>query len=171
MREGGIRLAREGEGIQRSDEDGDTVEGRTHRAARHTATGLPPRTFGKINRIQEKSPMVRQASRSPLLSFSHIFLPLSLSQSLFCRLPLVHPPRLSRALVRARAVSVFARATKRGRARVCTLATEMGGMRARTTAKDGDKYTRARGEQDGRCGSVRARDSERIRQGASETSE
>jgi len=29
---------------------------------------------------------------------------------------------------------------------VCTLTTEMGDMRARTTAKDGDKYTRVRRE-------------------------
>jgi len=119
MPEGGIRLAREGEAMhRRSDEDGDTVEVRTrtparararvhtythtHRAAHHTAAGLPPRTFGKINRIQEKSPMVCQASRSPLLSFSRIFPHLSFSPSLLPCLPLVHPPCLSRALTRAR---------------------------------------------------------------------
>lgn len=74
---GGIRLAREKEGSGRWDGDGDIVEAHIHmrapsntrasgctlgRQARALQTArLPPRTFGKINRIQEK-PMVRQAS-------------------------------------------------------------------------------------------------------------
>lgn len=77
---------------------------------------LPPRTFGKINRIQEK-PMVRQASRIPL-SFASLVFSLSLflspSLSLFLPLPPSRPPpflplspRLS--LARARGIRVCPR--------------------------------------------------------------
>lgn len=87
---------------------------------------LPPRTFGKINRIQEK-PMVRQASRIPLSFASLVFsLSLFLSPSLSRPSPfttlssttLPAPLAASLSLSRARAVSVFARDKERASSRV-----------------------------------------------------
>lgn len=166
----GIRPAREGEEFCRSDEDGDTAEfTHTRSRARARAQTLshtePQRATQPLDSHHElleksieykKSPMVRQASRSPLLSFSHIFLPLSLSPSLLLCLPPVHyPPCLSRALAlarsrvraraRAREISVWVRSCRGGgESRVCTLAIDGDRryMRARTTAKDGDKYAK-----------------------------
>lgn len=166
---GRIRLAREKEGCSRRDSDGDIVEAHAHmRASRahtrarrrmHTEPSsalqtarLPPRTFGKINRIQEK-PMVRQASGA--LSSSTLVFPLFLSLtrlrsrsfsftlSLSISLPSARrPPCFSPRLSRAHAVSVFVASSDEERERLaCThwRSTEIAAMRARTTAKDGDK--------------------------------
>lgn len=143
MPEGGIRPAREGEGFRRSDEDGDTVEVRTHTHSytctpvhthkcttleytepRTTQTaGLPPRTFGKINRIQEKPHGAPGESKRSLILLPH------LSASLVLSFPPSVPPSrppssvpltCSRLRARARAVSVFARAQREGESRVYT---------------------------------------------------
>lgn len=113
---------------------------------------LPPRTFGKINRIQEK-PMVRQASRSPLSSASLVFsfsLFPSLSLSLFPSAtlsPITLPAPHATSLSRARARYSCLLTTKRGYklASIHWRSTEIGDMRARTMAKDGDKDKRGVG--------------------------
>lgn len=177
---GGIRLAREEEGSSRWNSDGDIVEAHIHiqtpytlasgctlsRQARALQTArLPPRTFGKINRIQEK-PVVRQASGAlsssalifPLfLSLSlHLFLslpsPLYLSISL---LPLFHPlPSLPLVACLTRTRGIRVRHCSRQRegelAYIHWRSTEIGGMRARTTAKDGDKDKRSEREARGK---------------------
>lgn len=146
---GGIRLAREKEGSGRWDGDGDIVEAHIHmrapsntrasgctlgRQARALQTArLPPRTFGKINRIQEK-PMVRQASGAlsspPPSSFPSCSLSSSFSllpspspfpsvsfQLCSASLSAHYPSRFSRRISRARtrAVSVCAAARDKER--------------------------------------------------------
>lgn len=118
---------------------------------------LPPRTFGKINRIQEK-PMVRQASGAlsspPPASFPSCSLPSSFSLLPFPSLLLsvsfqlcsasLSPhctrfPLLSRRISRARSTrGICVRrcsAIKRGRARVYTLAID--GDRRHACTHDG----------------------------------
>lgn len=179
---GGIRLAREKEGFSRWDSEGSISSKPTHIHARvfhthiYTRTSgctpsrqaralqtarLPPRTFGKINRIQEK-PMVRQASGalSPLPPSSFPSLSLSRPRSrsfsfslppspcLFLSislLPPFRPPTLpaSRRVSHAHTRYPCSRRCSRQRegelACIHWRSTEIGGMRARTTAKDGDK--------------------------------
>lgn len=107
---------------------------------------LPPRTFGKINRIQEK-PMVRQASgalSSSTLIFS-VFLSLSSSYSLFLSfsLPLAPASLSPTTLPASRRISCAHTrypcspllATKRGRTRVYTLAID--GDRRHACTHDG----------------------------------
>lgn len=168
---GGIRLAREKEGSGRWDGDGDIVEAHIHmrapsntrasgctlgRQARALQTArLPPRTFGKINRIQEK-PMVRQASgalssplhprrfppalsrlRSRSFPFPLSFSP-SLSSSVLPPFRPLHPSCFSRRISRARTRGICVRrcsAIKRGRARVYTLAID--GDRRHACTHDG----------------------------------
>lgn len=167
---GGIRLAREKEGSGRWDGDGDIVEAHIHmrapsntrasgctlgRQARALQTArLPPRTFGKINRIQEK-PMVRQASgalSSPppssfpscslsssfsLLPFPSLFPSVSFQLCSASLSPTTLPASLAASLARAhpRYLCTPLLAIKRGRARVYTLAID--GDRRHACTHDG----------------------------------
>lgn len=184
---GGIRLAREKEGSGRWDGDGDIVEAHIHmrapsntrasgctlgrRARALQAARLPPRTFGKINRIQEK-PMVRQASgalSSPppspfpscslsssfsLFPFPSLFLSVSFQLCSASLSPTTLPASPAASLARAHAaVSVYAAARDKERERLACIhwrSTEIGGMRARTMAKDGDKDDGGKGGLEGR---------------------